>query len=101
MDNTSRSSATPVLRELTVLSNVPAVPTLDALKPFSPLVIDNIKTEKPKKDDKNSLNIRPRVPSTTRRTALGWAKRSTGKSADQKENAAVGKELVGTGNTKT
>lgn len=90
---------TPVLRELPVFSNVSAAPTLDALKPFSPLEIDTIKTEQGAKDDKSS---RPRVASTARRTALGWAKRSRGKSTDRKENMAVGKEnLVGSGTTVT
>ena len=100
-NNVSKSAVTPVLRELPVSSNVSTAPTLDALKPFSPLVI--MDTDKPKKltkDDKN-VDKRPRVGSTARRTAFGWSKRSTGKSG-QKENASVGKEnLVGTGTTPT
>jgi hypothetical protein len=88
-----------VLRELPVCSNTPAAPMLDVLKPFSPLVLDTIKTAK---NDKKTSNSRPRVASTARRTALGWSKRSTGKSSDQKENVAVGKEnLIGTGTTMT
>jgi len=95
VDNKSNSTTTiKVLCELPVCSNTPAAPMLDVLKPFSPLVLDTIKTAK---DKKKSSNNRPRVASTTRRTALGWSKHSTGKSSDQKENVAVGKEnLVGT-----
>jgi hypothetical protein len=97
-NNMSKLTPTPVLRELPVVSN--AVPTLNALKPFSPLVMDAVKTEKTK--TKDSLNARSRVCSTARRTSLGWSKRSNGKSADQKENVVVGKEnLVGTGTTVT
>jgi len=100
VNNTSKSTAAiPVLRDLPVCSNTPVVPMLDVLKPFSPLsMIDT----KPMKGEKVSLNSRPRVASTTRRTALGWSKRSSGKSADQKENVAIGKEnLVGSGTTMT
>jgi hypothetical protein len=34
-------------------------------------------------------NARPRVASAARRTALGWAKRSTKASTDQKENTSM------------
>ena len=72
------------------------------LKPFSPLVMDTTKTEKPVKDDKNPQNPRPFVGSTARRTALWWSKPGIGKSSDRKENVAVRKEnLVGTGTTMT
>jgi serine/arginine repetitive matrix protein 2 len=100
LDNMLKSTpAVSVLRELPVCSNTSAAPTLDALKSFSPLVLDTVKKGK---DEKKGSSNRPRVASTTRRTALGWSKRSTGKSSDQKENVAVGKEnLVGTGTTMT
>lgn len=73
---------------------MPAAPSLQALKPFSPLVVDI----EPKRENAFGLapDVRPRVGSTARRTALGWSKRSTGKSStDQKENA------IGTGTIMT
>jgi serine/arginine repetitive matrix protein 2 len=90
----------PVLRELPTFSNVSAVPMLDVLEPFSPLVMQSVKAEKSVKDEKKPLETRPCVGSTARRTALGWSKRSNGRSTGQKENVAVGKEnLVGTSAT--
>lgn len=87
---------TPVLQAKSLNSQTTAAaPTLDALKPFSPLSF--LDTE-PKRENAFGLapNARPRVGSNARRTALGWSKRSngptTGKSStastDQKENIA-------------
>jgi len=99
VDKSNSTTSISVLCELPVCSNTPAAPTLDILKPFSPLVLNTINVKDAKK---KSTNNRPRVASTARRTALGWSKRSTGKSSDHKENVAVGKEnLVGTGTTMT
>lgn len=80
----SNAHATPVLKPLPVNANTLSVaPSLEALKPFSPLVI-NIE---PKRENAFGLAARPRVASSTRRSALGWSKRSNGKaSTDQKEN---------------
>ncbi|KAF8867965.1 hypothetical protein CPB84DRAFT_1810241 [Gymnopilus junonius] len=82
---------TPVLQPVIINKNIMhAAPSLEAIKPFSPLVVDI----EPKRENAFGLapNARPRVGSNARRTALGWSKRSTGKtSTDQKENA------VGTG----
>ena len=79
---------TPVLQPINSNKNImAAAPSLEALKPFSPLVVDI----EPKQEKAFVLarDGRPRVGSNARRTALGWSKRSTGKSStDQKENAA-------------
>ena len=88
-----RNRAPAVLQQINVNHNIlsPA-PSLDALKPFSPLVVD----VEPKRENAFGLapHARPRVGSTARRTALGWTKRSTGKSStDQKENV-VGQGTV-------
>ena len=76
----------PVLQQIPVNRNVDllsAVPSLEGLKQF-PTDME------PKRENAFGLApaaARPRVGSTARRTALGWAKRSTGKSStDQKEN---------------
>jgi len=88
-------TTTPVLRQVPVNINTLSVaPSIDALKPFSPLAVDI----EPKRENAFGLapNVRPRVGSTVRRTALGWSKRSTGKaSTDQKEN------VVGNGSVMT
>ncbi|CDO70210.1 hypothetical protein BN946_scf184942.g10 [Trametes cinnabarina] len=79
----------PVLREVQRDANTfmasPA-PALDEIKPFSPLHFE-IDTSKRGKAA-FGLPPRPRVTSSTRRAALGWSKRSTGKSSTQdcKEN---------------
>ncbi|KAI0746236.1 hypothetical protein C8Q80DRAFT_1271161 [Daedaleopsis nitida] len=70
--------------------NVPTPPpALGELKPFSPF---NIELEA-SKQGKNAFGLpaRPRVTSSTRRAALGWSKRSTGKSSTQdcKENSVI------------
>jgi serine/arginine repetitive matrix protein 2 len=79
-------AGTPVLQEVKVNANVTStVPSLEAIKPFSPLFLD----VEPKRENAYGLAplARPRVPSNARRTALGWSKRSSGKSStDQKEN---------------
>ncbi|PPQ74616.1 hypothetical protein CVT24_004162 [Panaeolus cyanescens] len=81
-------------------------PSLDALKPFSPLVMD-LDTQREKVF---GASARPRVPSTTRRNALGWTKRSNGptngskssngpkSSTGPKTSTGPGKEnVIGTG----
>ncbi|KAI9060404.1 hypothetical protein FKP32DRAFT_1595485 [Trametes sanguinea] len=79
----------PVLREVQRDANTfmasPA-PALEEIKPFSPLHIE-LDTSKQGKAA-FGLPSRPRVTSSTRRAALGWSKRSTGKSSTQdcKEN---------------
>lgn len=78
-------------------------PTLDnVIKPFSPLVVDmDVQEPKCEKILGVANSGRPRVGSTARRTALGWSKRSIGKSStDHKENL-VGKENSGNGNLMT
>ena len=64
-------------------------PALGELKPFSPF---NVELEA-SKQGKNAFGLpaRPRVTSSTRRAALGWSKRSTGKSSTQdcKENSVI------------
>jgi len=88
-------TTTPALRQVPVNTNTLSVaPSIDALKPFSPLAVDI----EPKRENAFGLapNVRPRVGSTARRTALGWSKRSTGKaSTDQKEN------VIGNGSVMT
>ena len=78
---------TPVLQPIKPNKNImAAAPSLEALKPFSPLVVDI--EPKQEKAFGAPREARPRVGSNARRTALGWSKRSTGKSStDQKENA--------------
>jgi len=86
-------TTTPVLRQVPVnVYTLSVAPSIGALKPFSPLAVDI----EPKRENAFGLapNVRPRVGSTARRTALGWSKRSTGKaSTDQKENV-VGNSSV-------
>ncbi len=82
---------TPVLQPRSVNHNLAAAPSLEAIKPFSPLAMPMDGGIEPKRENAFGLapNARPRVASTARRTALGWSKRSTGKgksSTDQKEN---------------
>ncbi|TFK33165.1 hypothetical protein BDQ12DRAFT_448473 [Crucibulum laeve] len=91
-----RSFATPaaVLQQILVNANImPSAPSLEALKPFSPFMMN----VEPKRENAFGLapNARPRVASTTRRTALGWSKRSNGAkhSTDQKENV-VGQGMI-------
>ncbi|CCM05311.1 uncharacterized protein FIBRA_07525 [Fibroporia radiculosa] len=100
-----QSSATiqPVLREVSVNANTGNVlsppPALDAIKPFTPFSVDfdaskhgKANVHLPPLPPLPPLPIRPRVTSSARRTALGWSKRSTGKSSssDQKENISQG-----------
>jgi len=123
--NTPKSAlTTPVLREVAVNSNLAkgSAPSIEALKPFSPLVLEGVvglgsavkvKANANNNNNNNANNntTRPRVGSTARRTALGWSKRSTGPGAvrngnvggkkssttmstDQKENSIV---VVGSG----
>jgi len=79
------------LQEIPFNSNVvSAAPTPKALKVSTPLVVKEIE---PKRENAFGLapNARPRVGSNARRTALGWSKRSNGKSStDRKENIGQG-----------
>lgn len=81
------------LREVSLnVKNESPAPALEAIKPFTPF---NVQFDKSKPDISNDsfippVPVRPRVSSSTRRTALGW-KRQTGKSsAAQKENMGQG-----------
>lgn len=56
-----------------------APPSLDALKPFSPLSFE-VDVDAGLKLAQAAINARPRVGSNARRTALGWSKRSNGPS---------------------
>ena len=94
VEEVQKTFATPVLQEVKVNTNVKAstAPSIEAIKPFSPMFLD----VEPKRENAYGLAplARPRVPSNARRTALGWSKRSSGKSStDQKENV-VGQGAV-------
>ena len=96
IEEIEQALATPVLQEVKVNTNIKSstAPSLEAIKPFSPIFLD----VEPKRENAYGLApmARPRVPSNARRTALGWSKRSSGKSStDQKEN------VVGQGAVKT
>ena len=68
-------------------SNTPA-PAIKYFNPISPFAVD---FEKCKGDKSfNERTVRPRVTSSTRRAALGWSKRSAGKSSELKENTSLG-----------
>lgn len=71
--------------------NIVSPPPLIEVKPFTPFAVDVEEASKPTKNTV-PLPTRPRVTSSARRTALGWSKRSTGKSSskDQKENISQG-----------
>ena len=94
-EEVQKAFTAPVLQEVKVNTNVTstAAPSLEAIKSFSPLFLD----VEPKRENAYGLApmaARPRVPSNARRTALGWSKRSSGKSStDQKENV-VGQGAV-------
>jgi len=86
------------LQEMPVNYNVPAVPqspapALNLLHPFTPFAV-KFNGDKSLAISEKDLPIRaarPRVASNARRTALGWSKRSTGKSASEnKENSSFG-----------
>ena len=94
VEELEKTFATPVLQEVKVNTNAKSstAPSLEAIKPFSPMFLD----VEPKRENAYGLApmARPRVPSNARRTALGWSKRSSGKSStDQKENV-VGQGAV-------
>lgn len=84
-----------VLREVKRSVNVPPMPTpppaLGEIKPFTPFNVE-LDTSKVKQG-KNGMGLpaRPRVTSSTRRAALGWSKRSSGKAGaqDSKENSMI------------
>jgi hypothetical protein len=91
-DTPKSALTTPVLREVSINPNLARgnAPSIEAFKPFSPLVLDGVvgsdsavkvKVNHGANANNNANNtntIRPRVGSTARRTALGWSKRSTG-----------------------
>ena len=88
--------AAPPLQEVKVNTNIRSsiAPSIDVLKPCSPLSMD----VEPKRENAYGLAptaARPRVASVARRTALGWSKRSTGKSSTgQKENVSQGTAVM-------
>jgi serine/arginine repetitive matrix protein 2 len=93
----SRSFSAAALQPIPMNPNIEdsaSVPSLEALKSFSPLAL-NLSAEA-KSLFGPSAGARPRVPSNARRSALGWSKRSTGKSktSDAKENVGVGQGLM-------
>ncbi|KAJ3832173.1 hypothetical protein F5878DRAFT_666811 [Lentinula raphanica] len=55
-------------------------------------------TNSPEKVMQKRDNVRPRVPSTTRRNALGWTKRSAKASSELKENNSFGQSMGLTSN---
>lgn len=74
------------LQPKSINPNAP-VPAIKNFNPISPFAVD---FEKCKGDKSfNERTIRPRVASSTRRAALGWSKRSAGKSSELKENTSV------------
>jgi len=74
-------------KSVNVNSKTPA-PAINDLNPISPFMVE---FEKSKGDKSfNERTIRPRVTSSTRRAALGWSKRNTGKSSELKENTSIG-----------
>jgi len=74
-------------KSVNVNARTPA-PAIKDLNPISPFIVEFGKS----KGDKsfNERILRPRVTSSTRRAALGWSKRKTGKSSELKENTSVG-----------
>jgi hypothetical protein len=94
VEEIKKALAMHVLQEVKLNTNIKSsnAPSLEAIKPFSPIFLD----VEPKRENAYGLAplARPRVPSNARRTALGWSKRSSGKSlTDQKENV-VGQGAV-------
>ncbi|KAF5333934.1 hypothetical protein D9758_018161 [Tetrapyrgos nigripes] len=89
------------LQEITVNPNLMTanhMPKYEANKPFATLE-DDLAEQFPAKTRENAFGLasqpRPRVGSSARRTALGWAKRSTGKvSSELKENVGVGVSMT-------
>lgn len=88
----ARPNRSAPLREITTNPNinVSPLPSFGA-KPFVPFTV---KLDGPAISEKTIVDPpqRPRVTSGARRTALGWKKRSTGKSntSDRKENVSQG-----------
>ena len=66
------------------------VPSLGSLNPISPFVVEFAAKSKGENSFNSRGAARPRVTSSARSTALGWTKRSTGKSSDLKENTTIG-----------
>ncbi|KAJ3769941.1 hypothetical protein FB446DRAFT_766043 [Lentinula raphanica] len=88
---TSNATQSPPLREVTANPNIafdsPAPNPLMNKKVFSR------QTNSPEKVMQKRDNVRPRVPSTTRRNALGWTKRSAKASSELKENNSFGQGM--------
>jgi hypothetical protein len=82
-------TSTPALQQVTINPNIqspdPLVSAVDYLKSESPFVLETGES-KPMKTFGLSSGARPRAPSTTRKTAPGWPKRTAGKN-DNKENS--------------
>lgn len=87
------------LQEKPINDNIKSpAPALHPLKPLTPFLV-NFRDSSLDENDKKELSsfglplppARPRVPSNARRSALGWSKRSTGKSSQEnKENIGHG-----------
>ena len=87
-DVTVATIAQPLKQKSTNVSSKTPAPAIKNLNPISPFAVD---FERCKGDRSfNERTIRPRVPSSTRRAALGWSKRATGKSSELKENTSIG-----------
>ena len=74
-------------KSVNVNSKTPA-PAIKGLNPISPFIVEFDKSKGEKSF--NERTVRPRVTSSTRRAALGWSKRNTGKSSELKENTSIG-----------
>ncbi|KAJ3725176.1 hypothetical protein C8R42DRAFT_718664 [Lentinula raphanica] len=89
---TSNATQSPPLREVTALN--PNI-TFDSPAP-NPLMNKKVfshQTNSPEKVMQKRDNVRPRVPSMTRRNALGWTKRSAKASSELKENNSFGQSM--------
>ncbi|KAH8836085.1 hypothetical protein DL96DRAFT_107990 [Flagelloscypha sp. PMI_526] len=87
-ENSSNSSFGSIaLKENSINLWASPAPALDALKPFSPLVIGGQNPSSPFAPAPK--DVRPRVGSAARRSALGWSKRSTKSSNGGKENSGT------------
>ncbi|KAJ3972631.1 hypothetical protein EV361DRAFT_970780 [Lentinula raphanica] len=88
---TSNATQSPPLREVTANPNI----AFDSPAP-NPLINKKVfsrQTNSPEKVMQKRDNVRPRVPSTTRRNALGWTKRSAKASSELKENNSFGQGM--------
>jgi serine/arginine repetitive matrix protein 2 len=83
------SVAPPVLQQVTINPNIAyPVPPVPKHQSFTPVEVKELKREN---TSGLTANVRPRVGSGARRTALGWSKRNAGKSStENKENICRG-----------